>query len=93
MYTNDDLKNLNDEEKKKKRGSLQMEIIMLESEIGKLATEKDVLDADLRKIRMDEEKLRITSDEKKKRLDLVTRETSEKEMEIKSMKKKLNLLT
>lgn len=93
MYTNDDLKNLNDDEKKKKRSSLQMEIVMLESEIRKLAAEKDVLDADLRKIRMDEERLRITSDEKKKRFDLVTRETSEKEMEIKSMKKKLNLLT
>lgn len=92
MYTNDDLKNLSDEDKKRKRNSLQMEIIMLESEISKLNTEKNILEAEIRKLRMDEERLRITSDEKKKRFDLVIRNMEEKEGEVKSIKKKLNLL-
>lgn len=93
MYTSDDLKNLGDEEKKKKRNSLQMEIIMLESEARKLTAEKNQLDAEIRKLRMDEERIRITLDEKKKRFDLVNRNILEKEAEVKSTRKKLNLLT
>lgn len=93
MHANDDLQNLGDEEKKKKRNSLQMEIIMLESEARKLTAEKNQLDAEIRKLRMDEERIRITLDEKKKRFDLVGQNISEKEAEVKSTRKKLNLLT
>jgi hypothetical protein len=92
MYTNDELKNLSDDDKKRKRNSLQMEIIMLESEASKLGDEKDLLDVELRKIRMDEERLRITSDEKRKRFNKVSQDILEKEAEIKSMKKKMNFL-
>ena len=65
---------------------------MLESEISKLKTEKDSLDGEIRKLRMDEERLRITSDEKRKRFEKVAQDMVEKEMEIKSAKKKFNLL-
>jgi hypothetical protein len=92
MYTNDDSEKLSDEDKKRQRNSLQMETIMLESEISKLKTEKDSLDGEIRKLRMDEERLRITSDEKKKRLERVNQEISGKEAEIKHAKKKINLL-
>jgi chromosome segregation ATPase len=92
MYTKDDLENLSPEDKKRKRNSLQMEIIMLESEVGKLTAERNNLDAELRKLRMDEERLRITMDEKKKRLEKVSQDIIGKEAEIKTMRKKLNLV-
>lgn len=92
MHTNDDLKNLDAEDKKRKRNSLQMEIIMLESEISKLAAEKNSLDAEIRKMKMDEERFRLSADEKKKRFDFVDQSISEKEAEVKNVRKKLNLL-
>jgi chromosome segregation ATPase len=92
MFTNDGPNNLSDDDKKRKRNSLQMEIIMLKSEVSKLSAEKDTLDAEIRKLRMDEERLRITSDEKRKRFDKAIQDILEKEAEIKSIKKKINLL-
>jgi hypothetical protein len=92
MYTDDDIKNLAPEDKKRKRNSLQMEIVMLESETSKLLAEKNALDVEIRKLKMDEERLRVNSDEKRKRLETVSQEMAEREMEIKSMRKKLNLL-
>lgn len=92
MYTNDELKNLSDDERKRKRNSLQMEIIMLESEAGKLTTEKNTLETEIRKMKMDEERLRIMMDEKRKRFDNVSRNIEEKEAEVKSARKKMNLL-
>jgi hypothetical protein len=92
MYTSDDLKNLSEEDKKRQRNSLQMEIIMLESEISKLSAEKNELEAEIRKTRMDEERMRVVLDEKRKKFETVIQNIAEKEMEIKSMKKKMNLL-
>ena len=92
MYTNDELKNLSDNEKKRKRNSLQMEIIMLESESKKFVAEKNSLDAELRKLRIEGERLRIAMDEKKKRFDWVSQEILGRETEIRNIRKKINLL-
>lgn len=92
MYTNDDLENLSQEDKKRKRHSVEMEMVMLESDNRKLLNEKNVLDTDIRKLKKDEERIRITLDEKRKQFDKVTYQVNQNEVELKGMKKKLNFL-
>lgn len=92
MYTSDDLANLSPEEKKKKRNSLQMEVIMLESDLRKAVAQKGVLDAEIRKLKYDEERIRVSVDAKKKELEQTVFKITESETEIKRIKKKLNLL-
>jgi len=91
MY-NQNLQNLSDEDKKKKRTQLQMETIMLESDNRKKIAEKGNLEAEIRKLRYDEERLRMSMDEKKKRLEIVSREITDTEAEVKKIKKQINLL-
>jgi len=92
MYTNEDLAHLSDEDKKKQRNSTQMEIIMLESDLKKLIAEKSGMEAEIRKIKYDEERLRVTLDEKKKLFDAVNQKINESEEEVKRLKKRLNFL-
>jgi ABC-type molybdate transport system ATPase subunit len=92
MYADDDLKNLNDEDKKRQRNAIQMQMVMLESDNRKLVSEKNMLDAELRKLRMDQERIRVEHDQKKKEFDAVTYKISQNEEELKRMKKKINLL-
>ena len=90
MYQNND--NLSEEDKKRKRNQLQMEMIMLESDSRKKIAEKGMLEAEIRKLRYDEERLRINTEEKKKRLEIVSREIADSEAEVKKIKKQINLL-
>lgn len=93
MYTQDDLKNLSDEDKKKKRHSVQMEIIMLESDLKKFYEQKAELDAEIRKITYEEEKLRIIKEEKKGLFEKIKFDISQNEADIKRFKKQLNLIS
>ncbi len=92
MYTNDDLKNLSEEDKKRQRNSIQLQMVMLESDNRKLISEHNLLDAEMRNLRMNEERLRINLDEKRKRYDMVKNQIAQNEEELKRMKKKLNVL-
>lgn len=92
MYTADDLQNLSEADKKKQRQAIQVQIIMLESDGRKFLNEKNVLDAEIRNIRMDTERLRIGMEERKKRLEKVSYQIKENEAERIKLKKKLNLL-
>ncbi|MDR3558813.1 MAG: hypothetical protein P4L62_02220 [Candidatus Pacebacteria bacterium] len=92
MYTNDDLKNLSDEDKKRQRSSIQMQMIMLESDNRKLVSQKNMLDAELRKLRMDQERIRVDHDQKKKEFDVLIYKIGQGEEELKRMRKKINLL-
>ena len=92
MYTNDDLKNLSEEDKKRQRNSIQLQMVMLESDNRKLINEHNLLDAEMRNLRMNEERLRINLDEKRKRYDMVKNQIAQNEEELKRMKKKLNVL-
>lgn len=91
MY-NQNLGDLSADDKKRKLNQLQMEMIMLESDSSKKIAEKVTLEAEIRKIRYDEDRLRVTMDEKKKKLELVSREITESEEEVKKIKKQINLL-
>lgn len=92
MYANEDLENLSPEEKGRKRREIQIQMIMLESDGRKLTDEKNLLDVEIRKIKIDSERLRVNMDEKKTRLGEVSSRIFENEEEIKKLKKKMNLL-
>ena len=90
-YQDQDASN-DDEDRKKQRRNIQMEMIMLESDMKKFVKERDVLDAEIRKLKQDGERIRVNLDEKRKRFDHVSQEVSIKEDEVKKLKKKLNLV-
>lgn len=92
MYTNDDLQNLSEEEKKKQKHSIEMQVVILESDQRKVVAEKNMLEAELRKLKMDEERLRIVLEGKKERMQKVTYEISQNEEELKRLRKKLNFV-
>jgi hypothetical protein len=92
MYTNDDLKNLSDEDKKRERNVLQMQVVILESDNRKFLTEKNLLDAEIRKLKIDAERLRISIDEKQEKLKKLVFELEQSEAEVKRIKKRINLV-
>jgi len=92
MYTQDDLANLSEEDKKRKKHSVQMEMIMLESDLKKSRNIKDDLEAEIRKLRYSEEKLRIEMEEKKEQFGKINQVITQSEEDIKRLKKQLNLL-
>lgn len=92
MYTQQDLANLSDEDKKKQKRSIEMEIIISESDLKKMITQKSALEAEIRKLRYEEEKLRIELDQKNDEFKLVGQKIMDSEEEIKRLRKRLNLL-
>jgi chromosome segregation ATPase len=92
MYTQDELTKLSDEDKKKQKNSIQMEIIMLESEMSKSVREKNELEAQIRKLKYDEERLRVELDVKNKKFQVAFQKIAGSEEEIRRLKKRLNLL-
>ncbi|MFA7319084.1 MAG: hypothetical protein WC022_00575 [Parcubacteria group bacterium] len=92
MYTDDDLKNLSGEDKKRQSRNFQMQIIVLDSDNRKVENRKNMLDAEIRKLRVDQERMRIKMDEKKKEYDEAVRQILKNEEDMKRLKKKMNLL-
>ena len=92
MYTDDDLRNLSAEEKKKQQRNFQMEIIVLDSDTRKIQSRKALLDAEIRKIGMDQERARIELENKKKEYETISYQIIKNEDTMKHLKKKLNLL-
>lgn len=92
MYTQDDLKKLSDEDKKRKKHSVEMDMVILESDLKKITSRKTELESEIRKLKYDEERIRINLEEKNKELNGVTLEITQGEDDIKRLKKQLNLL-
>ena len=91
MY-GDDPKNLSEEDKKKQRRTIQVQIIMLESDGRKFLNEKNILEAEMRNLKMDGDRIRVNLEEKKRQLEKVSSRILENEGERGKLKKKLNLL-
>jgi chromosome segregation ATPase len=81
-----------DAAKESQKRRLQMELLILDSDLRKLTSEKSTLDAEIRKFRQDSERIKLNLDSKQGRYDLVVREISAKEEENRHLKKKLNAL-
>lgn len=92
MYTNDHFSGVSDEEKKKKRAAIQMQIIILESDNRKVLTNKNMLDAEMRKVKMDMDRSQVTLDEKKRKFDRFARDLAQNEEDIKKLRRQLNLV-
>ncbi len=92
MYTNNDFSRINDEDKKKKRTDLRMQIIILESDNRKVLSNKNILDAEMRKIKMDMDRSQLTLDEKKRKFDRLARDLAQNEEDIKRLRRQLNLV-
>jgi len=86
MYANNDA---SDEDKKRQLNALNMQLSILDSDQKKFSNERNMLDAEIRKIKMDTERLRIDLSEKQKRFETVTFQFSQNEDEIKRLKRKL----
>jgi len=93
MYTDEDLKNLSPEEKKRQKNSIQMEMVILESDGKKIIGEKSTLEMEIRRLRQDMERLRIDLDQKQERYDKINFEISQNEEGVKRLRKRLNFLT
>ena len=89
MYGNNDA---SDEDKKRQLNALNMQMSMLDSDQKKFSNEKNILEAEIRKNKMDTERLRIDFNEKQKRFDKITFQFSQNEEEIKRIKRKLTSL-
>ena len=86
MYGNNDA---SDEDKKRQLNALNMQLSILDSDQRKFVNEKNMLEAEIRKIKMDIERDRIDLGQKQKRFETVTFQFSQNEDEIKRLKRKL----
>ena len=86
MYANNDA---SDDDKKRQINALNMQLSILDSDQKKFSAEKNMLDAEIRKIKMDTERLRIDLDEKQKRFEKITFQFTQNEDEVKRIKRKL----
>ena len=82
----------NDSEKSRKRNEFQRSIIILESDYKKRVGEKTQIDADMRALKKDEEMARVNQRVKQEDLNKLNQDLMILENEIKSLRKKLNLL-
>jgi len=92
MHNQNDLQNLTDEDKKRKKHSIEMEMVILNSDHKKLIGQKLILEAEIRKLKYDEERIRVMLDEKKKELEKATYVLAQNEEDTKRLKKQLNLV-
>ncbi|MFA6047734.1 MAG: hypothetical protein WCV59_02570 [Parcubacteria group bacterium] len=83
---------MSDEDKKRKKHSIEMEMVILESDQKKMISQKTALEAEIRKLKYDEERIRVTLDEKKEELEKATYILTQNEEEVKRLKKQLNLV-
>jgi hypothetical protein len=92
MYDQGDNANLTDDQKRKKRRDLQMEIIMQESDLNKVVAEKTRLEMEIRQLRKDMDRTRIVLQEKQQRQGKVDFEILQQQEAIMKNKKKMNML-
>ncbi|MFA6382973.1 MAG: hypothetical protein WCX17_00945 [Parcubacteria group bacterium] len=96
-FSNDDASQDDDgkataQDKARRKSEIQRETIMIESDYRKLANEKASLDMEIRQLKKDEAHIKINLQEKQARLGKVEFELLQLDTNLKSLKKKLNLL-
>ena len=77
-------------ESKKRR--IQMELLIMDGDLRKMNTDKIAVDNDIRTLTRDGERIRINLDEKKRYLAKLMQDARAKEEELRTLRKKLNLL-
>lgn len=79
-----------EEERHKKRGDLQREMIMLESDLKKTMNEKTVIDAEERKLGKEIDRLRMELQDNQKKKHLLEQDINVRHEQIGRLKKQLN---
>jgi hypothetical protein len=74
------------------RTAIQREMIMIEGDQHKFAREKSTLEMEIRQLKKDEAHIRMNLQEKQTHLGKVENELLQLDNQIKSLRKKLNLL-
>jgi septal ring factor EnvC (AmiA/AmiB activator) len=92
MYTRDDLQNLSEEDKKKQKHSIGMQITILESDLKKCISQKNILDAEIKNLKMNQRRIEVELGEKSERLKKLDRDISQGEEELLRTRKRLNYL-
>ncbi|EKE10789.1 MAG: hypothetical protein ACD_15C00202G0011 [uncultured bacterium] len=95
MYSSNlgsDQADLDGQERHRKISDIQREILMIESDLGKLQSQKNVLDAEERKCKKDMDRLRVEMQEKENKIKVVERNIDMAREELMRLKKKLNIV-
>lgn len=92
MYADDELKNLSEEDKKKQRRTIQTEIIILESDKRKIINEKNRLEAEMRNLKMDGDRIRMSLEDKRRQFEKTSAQIIQFETEEKRLKRRLNMV-
>ncbi len=92
FYGRQNTSNSGNEDKKRQKNTIQVQMIIMESDGRKLMNEKNILDAEIRKIGRDIDRLKVELSQKKERLAKVSDQIIQNEEEIKRLKKKLATL-
>lgn len=85
----------NDDEsrdKSRKQNEIQRDIIMAEADLRKISQEKIALDAEIRALKKEDDRIKVTMQEKRARLSKVDYEITQAEAVVKALQKKLNLI-
>ncbi len=98
MYTqnfsqnSDDQSGQADQDKSRSRNDIQREIVMQESDLRKKLAEKTQLEMEIRALKKENARLKATMQEKQIHLEKIDQDIFQMDAELKSIKKKLNLL-
>jgi len=82
----------NNNDIQREKHAIQMQMVILESDIKKAGARKMQLENELRSLKMQSERIRIEMDNKNKELDRITLEWEQNQVELKKMQKKFNIL-
>ncbi|HCP08736.1 MAG TPA: hypothetical protein DIT25_03000 [Candidatus Moranbacteria bacterium] len=81
-----------DQDKSRQKNTIQRDMIMLESDLRKLTSEKIALDSEIRSLKKDDAHIKISLKEKQTRLGKVDYELIQMDANMKNLKKKLNAI-
>ena len=85
-------KDVDKEDKSRKRKDIEREIIMLGEDSKKKLEQKAQVEASIRALKKEEGHLKVTMQEKRQQLEKLEQETARLAVEMQSVKKKMNLL-
>jgi chromosome segregation ATPase len=84
--------NTSDQDKTRQRNDLQREMIMKSADLKKILSGKVKLDAEIRSLKKERERATLEIQGKEKQIEKIDQEARMVEIEIKNLKKKMNLL-
>ncbi len=82
----------NNQDKTRQKNDLQREMIMKEGDYKKIMGNKTRLEAEIRGLEKEGDRIKVAVQDKKKQIEKIDQEARMVEVELKNLKKKMNLL-